>query len=228
MKVKNLHDWKLSPKEAVKLQEELRTKVVLRDEFKNIRTIAGFDVGIRRGKDPKKKLRGIGACVIMSYPDLNIMENHIIVTDVDYPYIPGLLSFRELPIIIPLLEEIENEPDLIMMDGQGIAHPRRFGLASHVGVILDKPSIGCAKSPLIGEYEEPGLESGSYRYIYHEGDVIGAVLRSRNGVKPIYISPGHKITVETCIDIALNCCRGYRLPEPIREAHKLTRGRYEN
>lgn len=222
------HGWKLNIKEAIRLQEELRTKVVLEDQFKDIEIIAGFDVGVKKRGTSGKELRGIGACVVMSYPDLEIIEKHVEVTEVNYPYVPGLLSFREIPILIPLLEKIENEPDILMMDGQGIAHPRRFGLASHIGVILNKPSIGCAKSHLIGDYDEPAQEAGSYKYIFQDGDIIGAVVRTRKGVKPVYISPGHKITLNTSIVVTLRCCMGYRLPEPVREAHKLTRGRYED
>ena len=142
---------------------------------------------------------------------------------VDFPYIPGLLSFRESPILLKAFAKIMSTPDVVILDAQGIAHPRGIGLASHIGLLLDKPSIGCAKTRLIGDYNEVGEEVGCYSHLTVKDKVVGAVLRTRKNVKPVFVSPGHKIDLDTSIDLVLNSCRGYRLPEPIREAHNLVK-----
>jgi deoxyribonuclease V len=142
---------------------------------------------------------------------------------VDFPYIPGLLSFRESPILLKAFAKIKSEPDVIILDAQGIAHPRGIGLASHIGLLLDKSSIGCAKTRLIGEYNEVGGEAGCHSPLTVKGKVVGAVLRTRRNVKPVFVSPGHKIDLNTSIDLILKSCRGYRLPEPVRQAHNLVK-----
>jgi deoxyribonuclease V len=171
--------------------------------------------------------------VVLSYPDLRLVETKVVSGGLEFPYIPGLLSFREAPLTLAACEELSVTPDLILVDGQGIAHPRRMGLASHLGLFLDKPTIGCAKSLLCGSCEIPGEEPGSYTEIVDQGEVIGVTLRTKLAVKPVYVSIGHKIDLETAIQWVLNCCRGHRLPEPARLAHlaaggNLAPGRHES
>jgi deoxyribonuclease V len=157
--------------------------------------------------------------VVLSYPELRLVETRVVSGELEFPYVPGLLSFREAPLTLAACQELSVTPDLFLVDGQGVAHPRRMGLASHLGLFLDKPTIGCAKSLLCGSGEMPGEEPGSYTEIVDRGEVIGATLRTRPGVKPVYVSIGHKIDLETAIQWVLNCCRGHRLPEPARLAH---------
>ena len=176
------------------------------------------------GQERQKKSYLFFASVIVF--ELQTMQRVEAVTasgKVDFPYIPGLLSFRESPILLKAITKIKSEPDAIILDAQGIAHPRGIGLASHIGLILDKPSIGCAKTRLIGEYKEVGEEVGNYTLLKAKEKTVGAVLRTRKNVKPVFISPGHKIDLNTSIDLVLKCCRGYRLPEPIRQAHNLVK-----
>ncbi len=213
MEVKHLHPWHLTSPEAKNIQETLAKKVIREDTSLNISTVCGVDVGF--GKEGKAH----AACVVMSYPVLEVIDYITVNTTVDFPYIPGLLSFREIPSFIPALERLKIEPDLILCDGHGIAHPRRFGIASHLGLLLDKPVVGCAKSKLIGTYHEPDNKRGSYEYLYHSGEIIGAVMRTRSGVKPVFISIGHKLSLKRALDLILHCCTKYRIPEPIRCAH---------
>ena len=159
--------------------------------------------------------------VLFSWPALEVVDVAVAVRDVDFPYIPGLLSFREIPALLAAYARLSARPDLIFCDGQGIAHPRRFGLASHLGVILDTPTIGCAKSVLVGEFKEPGASKGSYTPMHSENDRVGYALRTRDNVRPIYVSPGHLVDAETAVELTLNATRGYRLPEPTRAAHTL-------
>ena len=171
-----------------------------------------------------KKSRIFYASVVVF--ELKTMEMIEAVTasgKVDFPYIPGLLSFREAPILLKAFAKIKSNPDVVILDAQGIAHPRGIGLASHIGLLLDKPSIGCAKTRLIGDYNEVGEEVGCYSHLTVKDKVVGAVLRTRKNVKPVFISPGHKIDLDTSIALVLKCCRGYRLPEPVREAHNLVK-----
>ncbi len=212
------HDWNLSPREAIELQQQLRSRVRLTFPAKmaTLQRIAGVDISFNR-KEPIL----YAALVILSFPDLAIIESYTSVKEVPFPYIPGLLSFREIPALWPLLEKAANRFDVLICDGQGIAHPRRFGLASHIGVLLNKPTIGCAKSRLIGEYQEPGIEKGSFSYLFDENEVIGAVVRTRRGVKPVFVSPGHLMDVDTAVNIVLATTSKFRLPEPTRQAHIL-------
>ncbi|MFQ5875784.1 MAG: deoxyribonuclease V [Dehalococcoidia bacterium] len=217
MKIASLHPWRVAPAEAMEIQHQLRARISKESTLTTVHTIAGVDVGFKGGI-------ARAAVVVLNYPELAPLDQSVAELEVDFPYIPGLLSFREAPPILAAFERLRTEPDLIIFDGQGIAHPRRMGLASHVGLILDRPSIGCAKSRLCGIHEEPGLERGSYTYLYDGDEVIGAVVRTRTDVKPLYVSIGHRIDLETAIEYVLNCCRGYRLPEPTRYAHRAAAG----
>jgi deoxyribonuclease V len=214
MRVKQLHGWKLSTNEAINLQRELAVQVITDGDIIKSDYIAGVDMSVNRVKGIAR-----AAVVVLSYPGLRIIETRIAQSTIDFPYIPGLLSFRELPLILTACEKLDIKPDLFIVDGQGIAHPRRLGLASHLGLFLDTPTIGCAKSLLCGKCDEPVLEKGNYTRITDGNDTIGAVLRTRQGVKPVYISTGHKIGLQPAIQWVLNCCNGYRLPEPTRQAH---------
>ena len=177
--------------------------------------MAGIDTGYRNGMSQ-------AAVVSLKYPSLEPLEQAISQRPVNFPYIPGLLSFREAPVILEAIEKLKKIPDLLIIDGHGIAHPRRFGIACHIGLLLDVPSIGCAKTLLVGEYDEPGLERGGFNYLKDRGEIIGAVLRTRSNVNPIFVSIGHKVDLKDSIKFVLNCCRGYRLPETTRRADRLS------
>jgi len=199
------------------MQLELRNMVVERGVLKNIRFVAGADVSVSADRKMMK-----AAVSLLSYPSLEPVEQATVKGRPTFPYVPGLLSFREGPLLLDCFKRLKQSPDVIIFDGQGIAHPRRFGIAAHIGVWLDIPSIGCAKSPLYGAYETPGNEKGNFSYIKEkDGRIIGACLRSRIGVKPIFVSVGHKLSLECGLDIVLKCTPCYRLPEPIRAAHSL-------
>ncbi|MBU1487145.1 deoxyribonuclease V [bacterium] len=221
MKHLNLHPWEVSPKEAIRIQLELAKKIVLKDTPAKIKTVAGADVSFSPGGEV-----AYGAVVVLNFPDLSPIEEVRVKAPLKFPYIPGLLTFREGPILLQTFERVKEKPDLIVFGGQGIAHPRRMGLATHMGVLLDKPSIGCAKTHLWGRFDEKKVEEekGSYTLLKEKkGDVLGAVLRTRSGVKPVFISPGHKITLKHSIDIILKICPKFRLPEPLRLAHTLSK-----
>ncbi len=217
MKITTPHPWQVSTTEAKEIQRELREKISLQADFGEVRMVAGVDVGMKGDMAQ-------AAIVVLSYPDLAVLEQSVAEEQAAMPYIPGLLAFREAPAILAACEKLTLEPDLFIFDGQGIAHPRRMGIASHVGVILDRPSIGCAKSRLWGKHHEPAAQAGSYVHLYDGEDIIGAVLRTRDKVSPVYVSIGHRIDLETGIDYVLGCCRKYRLPEPIRYAHRAASG----
>ena len=216
MKIKIRHPWNLNPQDAKKLQEQLRNSVSLKNGFKEIDTVCGIDVAFNENY-------AYAVAILLSYPNLEVIEERHSETVLSYPYIPGLLVFREGPAILSCLDELENEPDLLMLDGQGIAHPRGFGIACHIGVILGKPTIGCAKSKLVGKYEEPDRKRGAFSFLFNDNQKIGTVLRTRTGVKPIFVSPGHLIDLETSAKIALTCSIRYRIPEPLRIADKKSR-----
>lgn len=210
--VLQLHRWDVSPSEAVQIQQVIRSRISGTSELGLVRRVAGVDVGFQSGA-------AVAAVVVLSYPDLVQIETRLARRPVEFPYVPGLLSFREAPAVLDAIQGIENDPDLIFVDGQGIAHPRRVGIASHVGVLVDRATIGCAKSLLCGKHGVVGDAVGAYAYIVDRGEIIGAALRTKEGVKPVYVSIGHKIDLETAIQFVLSCCRGYRLPEPTRLAH---------
>ncbi len=200
--------------EAIKIQNDLAAQVVKVDMLTEICYLAGVDISTRR----MSKI-ATASVVLLKYPDLDVVDIKTVSGSLNFPYIPGLLSFRELPLMIAACEKLSINPDLIIVDGQGIAHPRRFGLASHLGVVMDIPTIGCAKSRLCGSYNEPENEPGYYSNLVDKDETIGVVLRTKHGVKPVHVSVGHKISLETAVCWVLNCCRGYRLPQPTRLAH---------
>jgi deoxyribonuclease V len=209
------HRWDLSPAEAKALQLELAERVIAETTFdpSEVQTVAGVDVSIRKGV-------ARAAAVVLKLTDLKPVDCAVSEAPATFPYIPGLLTFREGPTVLRALERLTIWPDLLIFDGQGIAHPQRIGLAAHMGVILDHPSIGCAKSRLTGTHAEPGNEVGDWEPLIDAGEVVGAVVRSRAGVKPLYVSIGHRVDLVTAIDLVLQCTRGYRLPETTRYAHR--------
>jgi len=205
-----------TPREALEIQRELRSEVIYKNDFNEIKSIAGVDLApIPTGK---QLVCGI---IVFSYPELEEIERVSTIVGEKFPYIPGLLAFREGPAIIETYKQIKRIPDLLMIDGQGIAHPRGFGIASHIGVLLDIPSIGVAKQRLYGKYNEPRDDKGTWTpLISKEGRNIGAVLRTKEGTKPVFVSIGHKIDLITAIKVTLRCSKGYRIPEPVRQADK--------
>ncbi len=219
MQIFRRHDWRMTTAEAIKLQKELAGEVSRTGSITNPRLIAGVDISVNRWAKT-----GTAAAVVLGYPTLEPVEIKVVTDRLNLPYIPGLLSFREAPLILAACEELTVTPDILMVDGQGIAHPRRMGLASHLGLFLDIPAIGCAKSRLCGRHDEPGNEAGSYAELLDNGEVIGAVVRTRTSVKPVYVSIGHKVDLPAAIHWVLTCCRGYRLPEPTRLAHQAAGG----
>ena len=214
----NLHRWDLSPEEAVRIQTELRTRLVLSWDKRPVTTIGGVDVSIKTESTR-------AAIVVLRYPDLTPLEAVVADTPLNFPYIPGLLAFREGPAVLAAWRKLQNKPDLLMFDGQGIAHPRGIGIASHMGLWLERPTIGVAKSRLYGRHTEVGTLRGDRADLLDKsGNVIGTVLRTRERTNPLYISPGHLIDVETATEFVLASCIGYRLPEPTRWAHKVAGG----
>lgn len=213
-----LHAWNMEIGEAKALQRELANKIVLEDQFGEIRYVAGVDMAINEGSGLAR-----AAVVLLSYPELVLLEQHVYEEPLRMPYIPGLLSFRELPSLLGALQQLKQKPDLVMADGQGIAHPRRLGIAAHLGLWIETPTIGCAKSLLIGSYEPVGAEVGAWSPLVDRQETIGAVLRTRIRVKPMFISQGHKISLASSIKYVLACGRGYRLPETTRLADKLSK-----
>jgi deoxyribonuclease V len=217
-----LHSWQLSATEAVEMQRRLAASVLRGGEILKPHYIAGVDVSISRTRKV-----ATGAVVVFEYPGLRLVEVSVTHGEVEFPYVPGLLSFREAPILLRVCRALEVSPDLVLVDGQGIAHPRRIGLASHLGLFLDVPTIGCAKSRLCGRHEMPGIEPGNYTDLIDRDEIIGAVLRTKARTKPVYISIGHKIDLAVAVHWILECCKGYRLPEPVRLAHQAAGGNLE-
>jgi deoxyribonuclease V len=221
MKIYQPHPWPLTVEEAIAIQEELRTQVIIEDQFKQpVEYVAGVDMGFEADGTISR-----AAVAVLSFPDLQVIETNLAYRPTSFPYIPGFLSFREIPAVLDALEKIKTTPDIILCDGQGIAHPRRLGIASHLGVLLNIPTIGVAKSLLIGKHEELTDTRGSWQPLIHKSETIGAVLRTRIGVKPVYVSTGHKISLQTAIDYVLRCTPKYRLPETTRVADKLASNR---
>ena len=215
-RVNPLHPWDVSPQEAIEIQNRLRHLIRVEKLQGEIRYIAGADISFDKGSDIV-----YAGIVILKFPELVEVERSLVITSVKFPYIPGLLSFRESPALLQAWEKLNHIPDVIVIDGQGIAHPRRFGIASHFGLLVDCPAIGCAKSLLVGYYDEPDSKAGSFSYLYDSGEVIGAVLRTRDDVQPVFVSIGHRVTLEDAIEVILRCISGYRIPEPTRQAHLL-------
>lgn len=222
MKARHLHDWQMTPDQAKNIQRELAGMVSRRNEVNAVSLVAGVDISAPDARGIAK-----AAVVVLSYPELILVESKVITKEVTFPYVPGLLSFRESPLILAACEELRENPDLILVDGQGLAHPRRLGLASHLGVLWDKPTIGCAKSRLCGEHKMVPPEAGSFANLIDNDETIGAVLRTKAHAAPLYISIGHKIDLDTAITWVLRCCRNQRLPEPTRLAHLAASGRLE-
>jgi deoxyribonuclease V len=210
------HRWDLTPGEARQVQERLRSRVEASDRVAVPARVAGVDVGIDRGAQ-----RSRAAVAVLSWPGLELLEHARAERAVEFPYVPGLLSFRELPVVLTALGRLEELPDLILCDGQGFAHPRRFGLACHLGVVCDLPTIGVAKSRLIGTCDEPGPRRGSRTPLLDGGEIIGTVLRTRTGVRPVFVSVGHRVGLQTAVELVLQAAPRYRLPETTRWAHCL-------
>ena len=220
VKISNWHSWQLSPAQARETQRRLAPKVSQTGRATAPRFVAGVDIATTRGQGTAQ-----AAVVVLSYPELRPVEVAVAKGKIDFPYIPGLLSFRESPLILAACQRLSHSPDLVMVDGHGMAHPRRLGIACHLGLFLDVATIGCAKSRLCGSHPEPLDEPGSYTWVTDKGETIGVALRTKKRVKPIYISIGHKISLEDAIRWVLQCCRGYRLPEPTRLAHLAAGGK---
>jgi deoxyribonuclease V len=214
--MKPLHPWNVSVEEAIQIQEALKDLTILKKTFSTIRTIGGGDVAYS-----KDGYLLFGAIVVLSFPEMEILDWATADGKTPFPYIPSLLSFREGPILIRAFQKLRRKPDMMIYDGQGIAHPKGMGLASHMGLWFDLPSIGCAKTPLLHEFISPGPSKGSFEWIRREGRRVGAVLRTRDHIKPLYISPGHRIDLSTSNQLILESCKGFRLPEPLRKAHQL-------
>ena len=219
MRIRDLHLWDVSPAEARAIQAELAGRLLLEDALSldDVTTVAGVDNGYVKQDG---ETIGHAAVVVLSFPDLEVVETSVATRPVTFPYVPGLLSFREAPTVLAACEQVKAEPDVILFDGQGYAHPRRFGLASHLGLVLDRPSIGCAKSRLVGRFEEPERVFGAQTPLVDRGEVVGAAVRTRPRHAPLFVSPGHKVSVETAVALALACCRdGAFMPLPTRLAH---------
>jgi deoxyribonuclease V len=215
-----LHEWNLSPEDAIALQHDLAKSIIREDQLGEVRHVAGVDMAINENNGMAR-----AAVVLLNYPALQIVEQHIYEEPVRMPYVPGLLSFREAPCVLGAFSRLRQLPDLVLVDGVGIAHPRRIGIASHLGLWLDLPTIGCAKSILIGSYDKNALseEAGSWVPLLYRKEIIGAAVRTRTRINPMFISLGHRISLETSIRYVLACSRGYRLPEPTRQADKLSK-----
>ncbi len=217
MRIQALHPWNLSYPDAVSLQKTLQRRVRVKPlSLKNIRFVAGADIAVSKPLD-----RLVAAVVVYSFPELERVETCFAKTRIVFPYIPGLLSFREIPVLIECLKAIRSPVDVILCDGHGIAHPRGLGLASHLGLIVGKPTVGCAKSRLVGTHGEVGLVRGDHTPLFHGGRRVGTVLRTRDDVKPLYVSPGHLVDHVASRRLALACVSRYRLPEPTRWADRM-------
>jgi deoxyribonuclease V len=234
MRTEKLHSWDVTPQEAKQIQDALREQWVGTDDLGEIRTVAGLDAAFvlegsqalhNRGRwnKPGEANRAIGGVVLYQFPGMIELERAFASEALRFPYVPGLLSFREIPVLLAALKKLKNMPDLLFCDGQGIAHPRRMGLATHLGVVLDRPTIGCAKSILIGTHGRLGKAAGSWSAMVDQkagGEKIGAALRTRAGVKPVYVSQGTRVSLETAIRLTLAVSDGLRIPRPTRDADR--------
>jgi deoxyribonuclease V len=210
--------WSLTPRQAMRLQERLRQRLVLEDRLDRVQFVAGADLAF----DPETDVAFAGV-IIYRLPSLDEVERRTARRKLRFPYVPGLLSFRESPVLLAAFRLLRTEPDVILVDGHGLAHPRRFGIACHLGLLLDRPTIGCAKSLLVGEHPEPGGRAGSAVPLMLDGEVVGVVLRTRDRVKPIYVTQGHRVSLETAVEIVKGCLDGFRIPKPTREADHFVR-----
>ncbi len=216
--LRHTHRWDVTPAEAVRIQEHLRGLVVRSDGIAQVRAVAGLDVGLR-GEQAR------AAAVVLSYPGLELLEEVTAERAIEFPYVPGLLTFREGPAALEALSRLRTPWDVLICDGQGYAHPRRLGLASHLGVLLDRPTVGCAKSRLTGTHDEPCRTKGSQAALMAGDEIIGAVVRTRQDVKPVYVSVGHRVDLPSAVRLVLGCTTRYRLPEPTRRAHQAASGK---
>jgi deoxyribonuclease V len=216
--MKDLHSWKVNVEEAIQIQEALRDRVILRNTFNDVTKVGGADVSYSKDKNFL-----YAAIIILSFPGMETLEIANAHGKIPFPYIPGLLSFREGPVLIRAFQKLTLKPDLMIFDGQGVAHPRGFGLASHMGLWLDLPSIGCTKTPLLRDFVYPETSKGSFELIRKGGKDVGVVLRTKENIKPLFVSPGHRIDLGTSMKIVLTACTKFRIPEPLRKAHQLSR-----
>jgi deoxyribonuclease V len=234
MEYKKLHDWNLTPTEAVELQKELRDQVRIEPLKREVNLVAGCDISFNKFSDIV-----YAGIVVLRLPELEVVDSATVITRISFPYIPGLLSFRETPALLGAWERLKTAPDVVMLDGQGLAHPRRFGIACHFGLIVGLPTLGCAKTVLRGKYDEPDEKAGSYSLMTDKGETVGAAVRTKDRVAPVYISVGNRIDLPGAIKLALRCVKGYqandegetlfdiksaskskyRIPEPTRQAH---------
>ena len=221
MKISQRHAWPLTVEEAIAIQEQLRGEIITSDHLEPVQYVAGVDMGFEAAGTISR-----AAVAVLSFPSLQLQETAIARRPTSFPYVPGFLSFREIPAVLDALEKITTIPDLILCDGQGIAHPRKFGIACHLGLLVDIPTIGVAKSLLIGKHEEVPDQRGSWQPLINRGETIGAVLRTRIGTKPLYISSGHRVSLPTAIEYVLRCAPKYRLPETTRIADKLASDKF--
>lgn len=214
------HPWDVSPKEAVAVQRQLAAQVREQPLAKTVETIAGVDVSIRGDLAQ-------AAISVLRLANLQVIDEAIYRAKVPFPYISGLLSFREVPVILPALEKLSIRPDVLMTDSQGRAHPRRMGLACHLGVLLDWPTFGVAKTRLTGHFTNLGGAKGERANLVHKGEIVGVALRTRANIKPVYVSVGHRITLEEAIRLTMACSPRYKIPEPTRQAHNLSRDEHK-
>lgn len=213
---KQANVWDVDPREARQLQEELRQKVRIQPLAHPPQRVAGADISFNKYEDTV-----YAGFAILEMGSLQVVAHALAVTKISFPYIPGLLSFREIPALLEAWNLIPEKPDLVMVDGHGIAHPRRLGIATHFGLATDTPTIGVAKKKLVGNYTEPELTAGNYSLLEHQQETVGYVFRSKNKVKPLFVSPGHKTNLSDALQIIRQSCGKYRLPEPTRQAHLL-------
>ena len=211
-----LHRWSMTPRQAIRLQERLAAKVRLSPLERPPRLVAGADVAF--SSDGNRCLAGV---VVYDLREQEVVEEQLAWRPVRFPYVPGLLSFREAPAVLAAARKLRTTPDVFMFDAQGLAHPRRMGLASHVGLLMDHPTVGCAKSRLCGEHETPAAKAGSTAPLIDHNETVGVVLRTRDGVNPVYVSVGHRVTLSDAVSVVMSCVTRYRLPEPTRLAHIL-------
>ena len=217
MEARALHRWRVSYREAVAIQESLREQLRIEPLAHSVHLIAGTDVAYSRASH-----RMYAAVVLVRLPSLEVVDAAEWYGRATFPYIPGLLTFREVPPLLEALRRLRTEPDALLFDGQGLAHPRQFGLACHGGLLFEKPAVGCAKARLVGEHGKVGSERGASVALIYRGTTVGAVLRTRHGIKPVYVSPGHLVDVPSAVALVLACTGRFRIPEPIRLAHHAT------
>ncbi|MBI1256159.1 MAG: deoxyribonuclease V [Chloroflexi bacterium] len=227
MHIKHLHEWNISASEAIALQKQMVADIDFHHpiDLKAVKLVAGVDVSVKPDPETGKDMSQ-AAVVVLSFPDMQVVETSLATLPTPFPYIPGLLSFREGPVLEMAFAKLQAEPDVLIFDGMGRAHPRRIGIASHMGLWLQKPSIGCGKTLFVGKFKEPGNERGDFSDLIDKGEVIGAVLRTRANVKPVFISVGHLADLPTSLKLVMLCTSKYRLPDPIRAAHNAA-GKFE-